>query len=106
MVDSARWVEGVMIGEIAFGLCVIALALIGALMLTGRLPLRKGALIVIGCFVLSGAPVIATGMLELTASPLTAQLSIPQAGERSQLRPELPKADYNPYAQASVRDDR
>ena len=60
MVESARWVEGVMLGEIALGVCVIAVAFIGALMLTGRLPLREGARMVIACFVLLGTPVIAT----------------------------------------------
>lgn len=104
--ESARWIGGVLLGEIALGLCVIAVALIGVLMLTGRLPLSEGARIAVGCFVLLGAPVIAAGMLELTASPSTAPLSILRAGERSQLRPELPQASYNPYARASVRDDR
>ena len=63
MAESARWIEGVMLGEIALGLCVIAVAVIGALMLTGRLPLRQGARIMAGSFVLLGAPVIASGFV-------------------------------------------
>lgn len=106
MVESARWIEGVVLGEVALGVCVIGVALIGAMMLAGRLPIREGGRIVVGCFVLLGASVIATGMLELAASPFTPQQSVLQPSVRSTLRPELPRASYNPYAQASVRDDR
>ncbi|QDH34043.1 TrbC/VirB2 family protein [Porphyrobacter sp. YT40] len=105
MVESARWIESVMLGEIALGVCIIAVAFIGALMLTGRLPLREGAQIVVGCFVLLGAPVIAAGMLEFAISPFNAQLTVLHPNVRSTLRQELPEASYNPYAQASVRDD-
>ena len=54
MVESARWIEGVMLGEIALGVGGLAVAFIGALMLTGRLPLREGARVVVGCFLLGG----------------------------------------------------
>lgn len=60
---SLGWIEQVLFGEIALGLCVLAVALVGALMLTGRWPLRTGLRVLLGCFVLLGAPVIATGLL-------------------------------------------
>lgn len=106
MVESARWIEGVMVGEIALGVCVIAVAFIGALMLTGRLALRESARIVVGCFVLLSAPVIAAGfgqggsaLIEASApsQPITIQIENP--------RPDLPPANYDPYAGASLRDD-
>lgn len=106
MVESAGWMEGMMLHEIALGVCVIAVAFIGALMLTGRLPLREGGRVVVGCFVLLGAPVIASGFLvvdSLTPPGPPPSISV---GPRATGRPELPKANYNPYAQASVRDDR
>ena len=105
MVDSARWIEGVMLGEIALGLCVIVVAFIGSLMLTGRMPLREGMRVVVGSFLLLGAPVIAKGMLgpAVYSSPMHS-LDL-QAGEQTSPRPELPRISYNPYAQASVRDD-
>jgi hypothetical protein len=106
MVESTRWIENVMVGDLALGLCVIAVAFIGALMLTGRLQLREGARVVIGCFVLLSAPVIAVGMLEYAASPVTTKLSVLEPDVRLPPRPEFPGLSYNPYAQASVRDDR
>jgi type IV secretory pathway VirB2 component (pilin) len=102
MVESARWIEGVMLGEIALGVCVIAVALIGALMLTGRLPLREGARVVVGCFVLLGAPVIAAGFVgggsEVIEHSAPTLVALPIEG----LRPELPPANFDPYAGASL----
>lgn len=103
MVESTRWIEIVMLGEIALGVCVIAVAFIGALMLTGRLPLRQGGRIVVGCFVLLGVPVIAAGFIgggsglgeaSVTSPPVVVPI------EKS--RPELPPADFDPYAGASL----
>ena len=106
MMESAHWIEGVMLGDIALGLCVIAVAFIGALMLAGRLPLRAGMRVVLGCFVLLGAPVIAAGLLEIVGNSSPMPLSgLPTLGQAAP-RPELPQTTYNPYAQASVRDDR
>ena len=61
MAESARWIEGVMPGEIALGLCMIAVALVGALTLTGRLLPHEGMRFVVGGYVLLGAPTIAAG---------------------------------------------
>lgn len=106
MVESARWVENVLLGEFALGLCVIAVAFIGALMLTGRLPLREGMRVVVGCFVLLGSPMIATGLARggnrtLEASslppPIAVQIEVP--------RPGLPPSNFDPYAGASLRED-
>lgn len=106
MAESARWIEGVMLGEIALGLCVIAVAFIGALMLNGRLPLREGGQIVVGCFVLLCAPAIAAGFVErgtgvigLSGLPPTAAAPIESP------RPDLPPASFDPIAGASLRDD-
>ncbi len=106
MNETARWIEGAILGEFALGLCVIAVAFIGARMLIGRLPLREGARIVVGCFVLLGAPVIARGLYDLGGISSPTLLSNLQTINPATPRPELPKATYNPYAQASVRDDR
>lgn len=100
---SARWIEGLMLGEIALGVCVIAVALMGALMLTGRLPLREGARAVLGCFVLLGAPVIGAGFVggESGATEASAPF-VPVAVTAESPRPELPTADFDPYAGASM----
>ena len=61
--SSVGWMENVLFGQVALTLCVLAVAFIGALMLTGRLPVKRGMMVVIGCFVLLGAPLIAAGVM-------------------------------------------
>lgn len=60
---ALAWLQGTLLGSIAIGLCVIAVAWVGFLMLQGRLPVREGARVIVGCFILLGAPVIASGFL-------------------------------------------
>lgn len=103
MVECARWMEGVLLGEVALGLCVIAVALVGALMLTGRLPLREGARIVIGCFALLGAPVIASGLMQGSDRLVDTSPPVPPiAGWVEVPRADMPPASYDPYAGASL----
>ena len=61
--SSLSWIESVLFGQVALSLCVLAVAMIGMLMLTGRLPVRRGLMVAIGCFVLLGAPTIAYGVM-------------------------------------------
>lgn len=106
MVESARWIERVILGDIALGVCVIAVAVIGALMLTGRLPLREGARIVVGCFVLLGAPVIAAGFVDGGGELNVASTPLPPVTVPIEsTRPDLPPANFDPYAGASLRED-
>ena len=75
-------------------------------MLTGRLPLREGSRLVVGCFVLLGAPVIATGFVGggsgvVEAAALLASVAVPIQS----LRSDLPPANFDPYAGASLRGE-
>ncbi len=102
MMHSVQWIERAMLGEVALGLCVIAVAVIGAAMLVGRLPVREGARIVLGVFVVLGAPVIAGGFAGSFGE--TAEMSPPQPAkvEGGNVRSDLPPIDYDPYAGASL----
>lgn len=102
---AAEWVAEVLTGTAASALAVIAVAVVGMLMLTGRLALREAARVVLGCFVLFGAPAIASGLWSLASD--TAQPAPPQVIEVSPpaARPPLPPSTYDPYAGASLRQD-
>ncbi len=63
--NAANWITGTLLGSAAITLCVLAIAFVGLMMLTGRLPVREGLRVVLGCFVLLGAPVIAAGFMAL-----------------------------------------
>ncbi|HYC82608.1 MAG TPA: TrbC/VirB2 family protein [Croceibacterium sp.] len=59
---ASDWVTGTLFGGMATILCVLAIAFVGLMLMTGRFAIRDGARVVIGCFVLLGAPLIAAGL--------------------------------------------
>lgn len=64
VIDTASgWIESTLLGTAAQILCVLAVAIVGLTMLTGRLPVRRGLQVILGCFVLFGAPVIAGALV-------------------------------------------
>jgi type IV secretion system protein VirB2 len=56
------WVQGTLLGHVATSVAVIAVAMVGFMMLTGRINWRMGATVVLGCFVLFGATTIVAGI--------------------------------------------
>ena len=103
--NAAAWISGTLLGSLAIGLCVIAVATIGLITLTGRLPVRRGMRVVLGCFVLLGAPTIAAAFCALwsEAAPPVPPPILETSPESA--RADLPPADYDPYAGASLRQD-
>ena len=97
------WVAGTLLGGVALGLCILAVAYIGFLMLLGRLPVREGLRVVLGCFILFAAPVIASAFVGLANQDTPLQQA--SAAIEDNPRGELPPADYDPYAGASLRRD-
>src|SRR4051812_8915649 len=63
IVSAVTWVEEIMLGSAATALATLAIAGVGALLLTGRIDIRRGASIVLGCFVLFGAAAITNGLM-------------------------------------------
>ena len=100
--SSLGWINDVLFGQIAVTLCVLAVAFVGFRMLTGRLPLRLGFRVVLGCFVLLGAPMIAEGLVVSFEDRSTASVIVP-AEPAGSPRGELEPAEYDPYAGASLR---
>ena len=98
------WINDLLLGSLATGLCILAIASLGFLMLGGRMPIRDGMRVILGCFILLGAPIIASGIIANWegAPPAPA----PGAVEaQQQTRDELPPANFDPYAGASLRRD-
>ena len=50
------WMQGILLGPIATTLAVMAVAGVGFMMLTGRMNWRYGATVIIGVFIIFGAP--------------------------------------------------
>lgn len=99
---AVNWITFVLLGELALGLCVLAVALVGLLMMSGRLPIKTGMRVAIGCFVVLGAPSIATGLLGTVGGNGAPPPTLAQPAPARQ----PPPANYDPYAGASVPTDR
>lgn len=62
-IDAAlEWVQGTLLGNLATTAAVIAVAVVGFLMLTGRIEWRRGLVVVVGCFIIFGATAIVAGI--------------------------------------------
>jgi type IV secretory pathway VirB2 component (pilin) len=102
---GSGWLTGLLGGSLAVSLCVIAMALLGMLMLTGRLHLRRGAQVMMGCFLLLGSSALAGeiagfGQGDLPAREFTI-IPPPLVAE-----PSLPPVTEDPYSGASLRRNR
>ena len=100
---ALAWIIQVLVGQLVISLCVIAVALLGILMLGGRLPILAGARVMLGCFILLGTPVVATEFLalwqvndEVVPTSFSTEVILNP-------REELPPATFDPYAGASLR---
>lgn len=62
IVAALQWLQGTLLGNVATTIAVIAVAMVGFMMLTGRMNWRFGATVIIGCFVLFGSAAIVSGI--------------------------------------------
>jgi type IV secretion system protein VirB2 len=67
ILGAARWIQGTLLGTVATVVAVIAVAVVGLLMLTGRINWRYGAIVILGCFILFGAASIVAGIQSTAA---------------------------------------
>lgn len=100
LVAAVGWLQGTLLGTIATTIAVIAVAWIGMLMLTGRVHYRRGATVIIGCFILFGATSIAAGIRSAAngAPPVESAQLTPAPAPTFTPSP----TQYDPYAGASV----
>lgn len=102
---GVSWIERLVVGPLGASLAVIAVAWFGLVMLSGRLSLKRGGLLLLGCFILSSAPIMARALLGFSQQT---------SGGATQIQPQeivvpppraLPSPpNYDPYAGASVPD--
>jgi type IV secretory pathway VirB2 component (pilin) len=65
LVAAMEWIQGTLLGNVATAAAVIAVAVVGFMMLTGRIDWRRGLTVVIGCFIIFGAVAIVSGIRSL-----------------------------------------
>jgi type IV secretion system protein VirB2 len=62
LLAALDWVQGTLLGTLATTAAVIAVAVVGFLMLTGRIEWRRGLTVIVGCFIIFGATAIVAGI--------------------------------------------
>lgn len=100
---AVRWIEGALLGSAATGVAVLAVAFLGYGMLMGRLDWRTGLRVVLGIFILFGAPMI---VRELTGAVRGGESAVPEQIATGPIapQPEVPQnaPDNDPYAGAGL----
>jgi type IV secretion system protein VirB2 len=56
------WIRLTLTGSLATGVAIIAVASFGLMLLSGRLPRRRGIQLILGCFIIFGASSIDAGI--------------------------------------------
>ena len=67
LLAAMEWVQGTLLGNVATAAAVIAVAMVGFMMLTGRIEWRRGLTVVFGCFIIFGAVAIVSGIRSLAS---------------------------------------
>ncbi|MBB5986642.1 TrbC/VirB2 family protein [Sphingobium lignivorans] len=107
LLAAVRWLEHTLLGTLATTVAIIAVAALGFMLLAGRVDYRRGATVIMGCFVLFGASAIAAGIQSAQSAIAGNEIS-PEA-EVARMDPPPPPVtvppqlpSYDPYAGASV----
>lgn len=97
-----QWITSLVIGPLGTGLAVIAVAWFGFGLLGGHFSFRRGGTLILGCFLLFTAPVLANALVSLVWS--AAEVALPDSPQRIEVEPPPKPATpptYDPYAGAS-----
>lgn len=96
------WIERLILGPLGTSIAVLAIAFVGFAMLAGRVDWRKGLRVVLGCFILFGAPAIVNELMALLRGT-GAEVANPTPPAEFAPPASAPQSD--PYAGASVPMD-
>ena len=102
---AAEWVQNLLTGRLGTAIAVLAIAWLGVAMLRGRLPVRQGLRVILGCFILFGAPIIAQGFLGAMRGPSQA-VQVYSAPAPVPIALPAKPPQFDPYAGASLPGGR
>jgi type IV secretory pathway VirB2 component (pilin) len=105
ILPAAQWIEATLLGNLATAVAIVAVASIGLAMLTGRIDVRRGGTIILGCFILFGASTIAKGLRGAALNPdaqYSESASTPPPVFARPTQTDAANPNYDPYAGASV----
>ncbi|MEO9131171.1 MAG: TrbC/VirB2 family protein [Sphingomonas sp.] len=102
VVAAVTWVEHALLGTAATVTAVICVAGLGYAFLAGRVPARRAITVLIGCFILFGAPTIVAGLSALAmrdppAAMMDREPAAPQFAVTQQTYSRTAPDPFNPY---------
>lgn len=103
LTSAADWLTELLSGSVATAICVIAVATLGMMMLSGRISFRRGFQVILGCFLVLGASIVSTELQQFARGGGSETPPAPQVIEVQSPPKALPRANYDPYAGASLR---
>jgi len=68
---AVDWLTGTLLGTVAVTLCVLAVAFVGFVLMSGRMAIRDALRVALACFVLLGASSIAGGIRSVVDDAVT-----------------------------------
>jgi type IV secretory pathway VirB2 component (pilin) len=95
------WLVDLSTGQIAVIVATIAVAVVGLLMLDGRLDWRHGASVLLGCFLLFGASAISSAFVDFSKNAENS----PNLPPESAVAPEAQMLDDDPWAVAALKQE-
>jgi type IV secretory pathway VirB2 component (pilin) len=100
---AVGWAKALLLGSAGVTIAVLAVAAMGVLMLQGRMPVRRGTSVVLGCFILFSAGQISSGLVAGSTSSVESAMTLPAQIAAPSYTPEIPApAPYDPYAGAAL----
>lgn len=102
--SAVQWLNVTFLGGIATGVAVIAVVFVGFALLSGRIDLRRGAQVILGCFILFGASAIAQGIVRAMGEDRAASEVLPNPlGPTPAVVVTRPAVTpFDPYARAAT----
>ena len=106
LVAAMSWLQQTMLGPLATTIAVIAVASVGLMVFSGRLNIRYGINVIVGCFIVFGASAIGSGIQSFSGRGEVGELAreslwTPAPTALPPPAPEDPAA-ADPYAGASA----
>lgn len=66
--EAVDWLRGTLLGNVATGLAILAVAILGILAMSGRIEWGRAGLVILGIFILFGAVSIVSGIRGITGT--------------------------------------
>ncbi len=100
---ATDWIANAVTGSTAAAVAVLAIAFVGFGMLQGRIDVRRGATTILGCFLLFGAPAIASALMHIERPDGHAGFGLVEPpNNATAVAPSVPQTQPDPYAGASL----